>query len=144
VHTSTVTVAVLPEPTEDEVRIDPRDLEERFVRGGGPGGQHRNKTSTCVVLLHVPTQTRVRIDGGRKREANRKEALAVLRARLAAAQRERDEARRERHRRDQVGSGQRGDKVRTIQVQHDTVVDHRTGRRTRFRKYAKGRFEDLR
>ena len=85
VHTSTVTVAVLDEPSEHELRIAPEDLDESFTRGTGPGGQHRNKRETAVVLRHVPTGITVRVDGGRSRHLNRQSALGLLRSRLLAA-----------------------------------------------------------
>ncbi len=144
VHTSTVTVAVLEEPAPAEVRVHPRDIDERFVRGSGAGGQHRNKTSTAVALLHRPSGIRVRVDGGRSQHLNRQTALDILRARLLQRQREQHTGAINRRRRDQVGSGMRGDKVRTIQVRNGKVRDHRTGKRTSVRRYLRGHLEDLR
>jgi len=143
VQTSTVTVAVLEEPQEHEVAIDPADLEESFCRGSGAGGQHRNKTDTAVLLRHKPTQILVRVDGGRSQHANRLTAMAVLRAKLKAAADEGAQVRRSRRRRDQVGTGMRGDKRRTVAVQRDSVVDHVTGRSTSFKDYQRGRLEKL-
>lgn len=142
VHTSTITVAVLEEPDDAALAIDPRDIDERFVRGSGAGGQKRNKTSSTVVLCHRPSGIRVRIDG-RNREQNRKTAMAILRARLAERQRaDRDDA-RNRERAAKVGSGMRGDKIRTVRVARDQVVDHRSGRRTSYQRYARGELERL-
>lgn len=143
VQTSTVTVAVLDEPTEDELQIDPRDLEESFTRGSGKGGQHRNKTDTCVILKHLPTGLIVRIDGGRSQHINRQTALGVLRARLRAAERERSTAGRNDNRRSQVGSGMRGDKVRTIALQRDSVIDHQTGKTMTAKAYLRGNLREL-
>jgi peptide chain release factor 1 len=142
-HSSTVTVAVLEEPSEHELRIDPRDLEESFTRGSGKGGQHRNKTDTCVVLKHRPSGISVRVDGGRSQHVNRQTALGVLRARLKAAGDERTTENRNARRRRQVGSGMRGDKVRTVAVQRDTVTDHRTGRTAKTRSYLRGNLREL-
>ena len=144
VHTSTISVVVLPEPSERELRIDPADLDESFTRGSGAGGQHRNKTDTAVILVHRPTGIRVRIDGGRSQHHNRVTALAVLRAKLAAAREAERRAKRNAARKEQAGSGMRGDKIRTIRVRHDEVVDHRTGRRTTYKRYARGFLADLR
>lgn len=146
VHTSTVTVAVLQEPAahEEAFELDPRDLEETFTRGSGPGGQHRNTSDTAVVLRHRPTGIRVRIERGRTRPVNQRTARAVLRARLAAMQRDEASATQNSARREQVGSGMRGDKIRTVAEQRDRVTCHRTGRSTSLRRYLRGDFSDLR
>lgn len=143
VHTSTVTVAVMEEPSEHEVHIDPRDLEETFTRGSGKGGQHRNKTDTCVMLRHTPTGVSVRCDGGRSQTANRQTALGVLRARLRAAEEERATEGRNSRRRRQVGTGMRGDKVRTVALQRDSVTDHRTGATMKAKNYLRGQLREL-
>lgn len=143
VHTSTVTVAVLEEPKEHEVHIDPGDLEESFTRGSGKGGQHRNKTDTCVILTHKPTNIMVRVDGGRSQYINRQAALGVLRARLKAAGSSRKTKERNAKRRRQVGSGMRGCKRRTIAIQRDTVTDHNTGKTMRAKQYLRGNLNEL-
>ena len=143
VHTSTITVAVMPEPEAGKVRVDPRDLDETFTRGSGKGGQHRNKTETAVVLVHRPTGVRVRIDGGRNQHVNRQHALDVLRARLQQRADEGASARHNARRRSQVGSGMRGDKVRTIAMQRGTVTDHRSGKTIALRDYRRGQLEGL-
>ncbi len=138
VHTSTVTVAVLDEPSEHEVHIDPRDLEESFTRGSGKGGQHRNKTDSCVILTHTPSGIMVRVDGGRSQHFNRQTAMGVLRARLKAAGTDRRTKDRNNNRRRQIGGGARGDKVRTIAIQRDTVHDHGTGKTMKAKAYLRG------
>lgn len=143
VHTSTVTVAVLPEPREHEVGIDDRDLEESFTRGSGKGGQHRNKTDSTVVLKHRPSGIQVRIDGGRSQYLNRQTALQVLRARLLAAECDRTMQARNQKRREQVGLGQRGDKIRTVAIQRDQVTDHRTGKTISAKRYLRGAVAEL-
>jgi peptide chain release factor 1 len=143
VHTSTVTVAVLEEPSEQALRIDPDDLDESFTRGSGPGGQHRNKRETAVVLRHIPTGIVVRVDGGRSRHLNRQSALGLLRSRIVAAERERERTERNSERRDQVGGGARGDKIRTIALQRDTVTDHRTGKSMPAHLYVRGHLRDV-
>ncbi|HWB78948.1 MAG TPA: peptide chain release factor-like protein [Nannocystaceae bacterium] len=144
VHTSTVTVAVLPEPSEAELHIDPDDLDESFTRGSGKGGQHRNKKDTVAVLRHVPSGIVVRVDGGRSQSLNRETALALLLARLLAAQRERDAMQRNADRKDQLGCGARGDKVRTIALQRGIVTDHVTGRSMPADRYLRGHLGELR
>lgn len=143
VHTSTVTIAVLPEPAEHQLRIDPGDLDETFTGGGGKGGQHQNKRSTAVVLVHRPSGIRVRIES-RSQHANRVTAMEVLRARLRAELDARTHQHHNARRRSQVGSGMRADKVRTVQVRNDLVIDHVTGKRTSFRRYRRGHLRDLR
>lgn len=143
VHSSTVTVVVLEPATEAEVELRPEDLDENFTRGSGAGGQHRNKTSTAVHLRHVPTGLWVRVDGGRSQSINRQTALALLRARLLSERRAAADAERKATRKAQAGSGMRGDKIRTVQVQGDTVVDHRRGTRMTYRRYARGHLDEL-
>jgi peptide chain release factor 1 len=143
VHSSTVTVVVLEPATATAVEIRPEDLEEDFCRGSGKGGQHRNKTSTAVHLRHLPSGLHVRVDGGRSQSINRQTALALLRARLQAERDAAEFAARWAERRTQAGSGMRGDKIRTVQVQGDTVVDHRRGTRMSYRRYARGYLEEL-
>jgi peptide chain release factor 1 len=143
VQTSTITVAVLEVPPEHEVLIDPRDLEESFTRGSGAGGQHRNKTDTCVILKHLPTGISVRVDGGRSQHINRQTALSVLRARLQDAEGERSIKDRNGRRKAQLGGGARGDKIRTVALQRDSVVDHRTGRSMKAKDYLRGNLREL-
>lgn len=143
VHSSTVTVVVLEPAKAAEVTLAEGDLEEKFTRGTGPGGQHRNKTSTTVVLKHVPSGQVVRVDGGRSQSVNRQTALELLRSRMAAAAEEQATAERTSQRKQQAGTGMRGDKIRTVQVQGDVVVDHRRGTRMTYRHYARGQLEGL-
>lgn len=142
VQSSTVTVAVLPEPSESELVIDPRDVEEKFTGSGGKGGQHVNRTSTAVLLLHKPSGLRARIEG-RSQYANRKAAMEVLRARLNAQRIAARQSTRNAERREQVGTGMRGDKIRTVQVRRGLVIDHRTAKRTSLSRYRRGLIRDL-
>jgi len=138
VHSSTITIAVLDEPTATELTIADRDLDWSTCRASGSGGQHLQKTDSAVLLTHIPTGMQVRAEGVRSQLQNRIVALATLRARLAALQREKAHAERSRLRRDQIGSGMRGDKRRTVRVQDGSVVDHETGRSWRLRDYLRG------
>jgi peptide chain release factor 1 len=140
VHTSTITVAVLPEPSPTEVCIDPADLDWSTCRGSGSGGQKRNKTESTVQLYHRPSGIRLRVESGRSQARNREDALALLRARLYEREQSARAAARDRARREMVGSGMRADKRRTVAVQRDQVVDHVTGRQTSWRNYCRGIF----
>jgi peptide chain release factor 1 len=138
VHTSTITVAVLPEPDALELVIDPRDLEWSMCRASGAGGQHLQKTDSAVQVVHRPSGLMVRCESERSQLQNRETALSVLRARLFAARREAQAAARAADRKQQIGSGMRGDKRRTIRCQDGVVVDHLTGRTWSFRDYQRG------
>lgn len=129
VHTSTVTVAVLDADAATLIApaCRPEDLRERFTRGRGPGGQHKNKTDSCVVLTHLPSGITVTVDG-RDQHANRRAARAELERRLAVREATTQRTQLRELRRGQIGSGERGDKVRTYREQDGRVTDHRTGR----------------
>lgn len=141
VHTSTVTVVVLPEPRAVEVVLDERDLEWSTCRASGNGGQHLQKTESAVQLRHRPSGLMVRCESERSQHQNRATALAVLRARLLAAERDVERSARDAERRAQAGRGERGDKRRTIRVQDGQVIDHRTGQRWSFRDYERGAWQ---
>jgi peptide chain release factor 1 len=143
VHTSTVTVAVLPEPDGSALRIDPRDIEWSTCRGSGAGGQHRNKTESAVQLKHVPTGIVVRCESERSQHQNRATALTTLRARLWQDLQDKARDGRNADRKSQVGSGMRGDKIRTYRTQDDSVTDHRTGKRTSLKDVMRGILDGL-
>jgi len=141
VQTSTVTVAVMDPETSGGVALNPADVEIVATRGSGPGGQNRNKVASCIVATHRPTGMQVRIDNERSQHQNREKALQVLRARLSDAAKSAQNAERDAGRRQQVGSGMRGDKVRTYRTQDDQVTDHRTGQRWRLKDWMRGIWE---
>ncbi len=143
VHSSSVTVAILAEPTEQEFRLNMDDVEIRTTRGSGPGGQNRNKVESCVVATHKPSGLTVRAETERSQHQNRSLALGLLRARLAEQARNARQSAENSARRSQIGSGERGDKRRTVAVQRDQVVDHVTGKRISFEKFSRGYLEDL-
>lgn len=138
VHTSTVTVAVLSEPTEVQIHIPARDLEFTSTRGSGAGGQNRNKVETCVIVKHLPTNLTVRCESERSKEQNQKTAISILRAKLWELERNRVHQERASERKQQVGSGMRGDKRRTIRYQDGQVNDHVTGKRWELKSYLRG------
>nr|HEX4319163.1 peptide chain release factor-like protein [Kofleriaceae bacterium] len=142
VHTSTITVAVLDEPTEVELPpIAASELEISTCRASGNGGQNVQKTDSAVQIRHAPTGLIVRCETERSQTYNKQVAMTVLRARLRERLVATVAAARADDRRRQVGSGQRGDKRRTIAVQRDSVVDHVTGRAWRFEDYVRGRWD---
>jgi peptide chain release factor 1 len=139
VHTSTVTIAILPEPTEVELHLRPEDLDWKFSRGSGAGGQKRNVTSSAVDLTHLPTNTRVHAESERSLTDNKRCALASLRARLWEAEKAKVDRERAVSRRDQVGTGQRGDKVLTVRCQDAIVSWHILGKKQSLRDYLEGK-----
>lgn len=142
-HTSTVTVAVLPIEQQIKAQIADDEIEWQAVRGSGKGGQARNKTSNAVVLKHIPSGIIVRVETSRSQWQNRESAKNLLLARLAATATQASSARRSHDRKNQIGSGQRGDKIRTIRMQDGSVVDHRTGKRMTVDRYLRGHISDL-
>ena len=145
VHTSTVTVAVLREPAESEVALSPQDLrfgdgevELKFTRGSGPGGQHRNKVESVVVLTHKPTGITVRCETERSQHQNRQLAMGLLRARILERRLSDKASQDNALRRAMVGSGMRSDKIRTIRCQDGIVTNNKTGTKARLRDYLNG------
>jgi peptide chain release factor 1 len=138
VHTSTVTVAVLDEPTDVQVRLAPHEVKWVATRGSGAGGQARNKTSNAIQLWHLPSGVMVRCESERSQAQNLETAKSLLRARLLEHKLQQANTSEALARRTQVGSGMRGDKRRTVRVQDGQVNDHVTGRRWRFRDYVRG------
>lgn len=138
VQTSTITVAVLPELTDAQIRIDPRDVEIVPTRGSGPGGQNRNKVETAIQLRHRPSGLLIRVETERSQHQNRATAMHMLRAKLLEAEQDRVTGDRAAARKAQVGSGMRGDKRRTIRVQDGQVNDHVTGKTWQYKNYERG------
>lgn len=143
VHTSTITVAVLDPKKDNKININPKDIEIKVTRGSGAGGQHRNKVETAVVVKYIPTGLTVRCENSRSQETNKENALSLLRDRLQEIESKNVYQERKSERKEQVGTGMRGDKVRTIQVRNDIVTNHITGKKTTYKKYQRGIFNDL-
>lgn len=129
VHTSTASVAILPEVEQKEIQINPNDLELSFFRSSGPGGQNVNKVETGVRITHKPTGTVVASQVGRSQYANRETAMGILRAKIYENIRIEEQIKLGKIRRDQIGLGERSEKIRTYNFPDDRVTDHRIGKK---------------
>lgn len=137
VQTSTVTVAVFEVRPEVDWVLQEKDIQVFTTKDTGPGGQHRNKTESCVVMRHLPTGIEAKA-AAKSQLANRKTARSMLEARVRAHLAALAQASRDGQRRAMVGTGMRGDKVRTYRERDDTVTDHRSGRKARLSAVRRG------
>ena len=127
IHTSTATVAVLPEAEDIDVELKPEDLRIEVSRAGGPGGQGVNTTDSAVQVMHIPTGMIVRCQDGRSQIKNKERALSILRARLLERKQREEAEKYSAQRRGQIGTGGREEKIRTYNFPQNRVTDHRIG-----------------
>ncbi len=128
IHTSTASVAILPDMPEANVNIRPDDLEVSFARSGGKGGQNVNKVETAVRLLHKPTGIVIKSTAERSQMRNREEALRILQAKLWQMEQEKRFGSIDESRREQIGTQDRSEKIRTYNYLQDRITDHRFGK----------------
>jgi peptide chain release factor 1 len=125
IHTSTATVAVLPEMSDVEVELDPADLEIEAYISSGPGGQHMQKNATAIRMTHIPSGITVSCESERSQTKNKRRALSILRSRLYERKLRKEQEKRAKARRMQVGSGDRSEKIRTYNFPQNRITDHR-------------------
>lgn len=125
IHTSTASVAILPEISNEKIEIKPYDLEVSFTRAGGPGGQNVNKVETAVRVLHKPTGIIVGCQSERSQQRNREKAVAILNAKINDLKRRAQEGKIVEERRQQIGTQERVEKIRTYNFLQDRITDHR-------------------
>lgn len=142
-QTSTVTVAVLGASISSGVTLPRKDIHFDTFAAGGPGGQHQNKTASAVRAKHLPTGITAICRNERCQHRNKARAVDILQAKVAAQVERARKGSRDAKRRDQVGKGLRGGKIRTYRVRDDRVMDHSTGKKTRLSKLRRGDWSDL-
>jgi len=127
IHTSTATVAVMPEAEDIDIELKTDELRIEATRSGGPGGQHVNTTDSAVQILHLPTGIMVKCQDGRSQGKNKEKALSILRTKLYEAKQQEEAEKYSEHRRQLIGSGGRTEKIRTYNFPQNRVTDHRVG-----------------
>ncbi len=143
IHTSTASVAVLPEPEEVDISVDPNDVDEHITTAQGPGGQNVNKVATAVHLIHRPTGVEVRMQESKSQRQNRDKAWRLLRARLYELELEKQRAERDAARSGQIGGAGRSERIRTYRYKDNMAVDHRVNESFNLQRVLEGEMDDL-
>ncbi|MEQ9616622.1 MAG: PCRF domain-containing protein [Phycisphaerales bacterium] len=143
VHTSTATVAVLPEPKDVDVTIDPSDVDEHITTAQGPGGQNVNKVATAVHLIHRPTGVEVRMQETKSQSTNREKAWRILRARVYEIELQRQRAEEAAARNEQIGTGGRAERIRTYRYKDNMAVDHRVNESFSLQQVLAGKLDEV-
>lgn len=143
VHTSTITIAVLASTEAAEIQLNDSDFSWTAIRGSGAGGQARNKTSNCIMLTHKPSGITVRVENGRSQHQNLQTAKTMVLAKIRKASLDAAKTAMDATRKRDLGTGQRGDKIRTIALQRDQVIDHTRNHRMTATQYLKGNLDAL-
>jgi peptide chain release factor 1 len=143
IHTSTATVAVLPEAEEVDIQINPNDLEISTMRASGAGGQHVNTTDSAVMMVHKPTGVTVYCADERSQIKNRAKALTVMRSRLLKAKEDEEHAKYAAERKGQIGTGDRSERIRTYNYPQGRLTDHRIGLSLSLPPVIEGELDDL-
>lgn len=123
--------------------LDKNDVTKRYTKGSGAGGQHRNKVETAVVLTHNPTGVTVKCEEQRSQQQNEERAWEMLEKRLEAIDRRKNHQKKNTKRIKQIGTGLRGDKIRTYRVKDDLVIDHRSNKKIRLKDITRGKINKL-
>lgn len=142
-QTSTITVAVIDPDNQFEYHLDRRDVSKKYVRSSGPGGQNVNKTSSCVLLTHIPTGIQVKCQDTRDQNKNEEIAWFRLEERLKQIEQEKFERQLYQNRFNQVGNSGRSDKKRSYRIKEDVVIDHETDKKCTFKEFSRGKIELL-
>lgn len=143
VHTSSVTVAVLDDESDVDFEIDKKEIGIRAYKASGKGGQHRNKTESAIEITHWPTMLKAKCDSERSQWDNKKIAMERLKEKIFEYKIKNNKDDRHKIRKEQVGTGLRGDKIRTVQEQNDKVVNHLNGKTMSVKMYYKGFISEL-
>lgn len=142
-QTSTITVAIIDPSIQFEFQLDRSQVDKKYVRSSGAGGQHINKTSSCCQLTHIPTGIQVKCMDSRDQKKNEEIAWIRLEEKLKSIEKEKFEQKIYQNRFDQVANSGRSDKKRSYRIKEDLVLDHVTGKKCTFKEFSRGRIELL-